>query len=89
MQVGNQIGDQGAGSFAGVLPQCPALSILDLGRNGIGEQGAGRLAEVLVQCPALARLDLRNNGDRHNAIGAVGSAKLRASWLGLASDLLL
>ncbi len=69
--------------------QCRALAHLDISINAIGADGTGRLAEVLVQCPALARLDLRHNGDRHNAIGAVGSAKLRASWLGLASDLLL
>jgi hypothetical protein len=69
--------------------ECRALAHLDLSINATGADGAGRLAKVLVQCPALARFDLRHNGDRHNAIGAVGSAKLRASWLGLASDLLL
>jgi len=37
----NQIGAEGAGRLAGVLPQIPCLSILDLFGNQIGDEGAG------------------------------------------------
>jgi hypothetical protein len=40
---------------------------------------------VLAQCTALAHLDLRE----HNDIGNVGGGRLRASWRGQASGLLL
>ena len=62
---GNQIGDEGAGRLAEVLPQCPALSVLDLGGNRIRAEGARtsaqrcgghRLLGVLPQCPALTVL---------------------------------
>ncbi len=53
-------------------------------------QDARRLAGVLAQCPALAHLDLRYNGYNYTGgMGAVGSGKLRASWLGRAPGLLL
>jgi hypothetical protein len=39
---------------------------------------------VLAQCPALAHLDLQCNG-----IEAVGKGRLRASWRGQASGLVL
>ncbi len=55
----------------GVLPQCPALSILGLKGNQIGDQGAGVLAGVLPQCPALSTLGL---GD--NQIGDQGAGRL-------------
>jgi hypothetical protein len=58
----NQIGTDGAGSFAGVLAQCPALAHLNLCNNEIGDTGADRLAGVLTQCAALAHLDLSSNG---------------------------
>jgi hypothetical protein len=47
--------------------------------------------EVCRQCPALARLNLSYNGYNYSydGMGAVGSGKLRASWLGPASGLLL
>jgi hypothetical protein len=45
---------------------------------------AKRLARVLAQCAALAYLDLS-----YNHIGAVGGRRLRASWRGQASGLLL
>jgi hypothetical protein len=45
---------------------------------------------VLGQCPALAHLDRSHNGHHYNGgIRAVASGKLRASWLGSASGLLL
>ena len=58
---GNQLEAEGAGSLAGVLPQCPALSVLDLGGNQIEDQGAGRLEGVVPQCRALSELDLGVN----------------------------
>jgi hypothetical protein len=54
----NQIGDAGAGSLAGVLPQCQALSHLELLDDEIEDEGAGRLAGVLPQCHLLSSLDL-------------------------------
>jgi Ran GTPase-activating protein (RanGAP) involved in mRNA processing and transport len=70
--------------FAGVLAQCAALAHLHLAGNQIGEGGAEKLAGVLGQCPALAHLDLR-----FNHIGTVGEGRLRASWRGQASGLVL
>jgi hypothetical protein len=80
----NKIGDAGAGSLAGVLAQCPAVTHLNLSGNLIRDAGAGCLAGVLAQCAALAHLNL--NG---NAIGTVGEGRLRASWRGQASGLVL
>ncbi len=51
---------------------------------GIKGQGAERLAGVPAQCPALAYLDLS-----YNDIEAVGKGRLRASWRGQASGLVL
>ena len=86
----DNIGDSGAESLARVLAQCPALNHLSLTVNQIGEAGAESLAGVLGQCPALALLDLRYNGYNYTGgMGAVGSGKLRASWLGRAPGLLL
>jgi hypothetical protein len=87
----NNLGAAGAESLARVLAQCPALTHLSLAVNQIGEAGAESLAGVLGQCPALARLDLSYNGYNYSydGMGAVGSGKLRASWLGPASGLLL
>jgi hypothetical protein len=42
----NQIGDEGAGSLAGVLPQCPKLRYLCLNKNRIANEGARLLAGV-------------------------------------------
>jgi Ran GTPase-activating protein (RanGAP) involved in mRNA processing and transport len=80
----NQIGPGGAESLARVLAQCPALAHLDLYGNWIGPAGAESLAGVLPQCAALAHLNLFAN-----AIGTVGEGRLRASWYGQASGLLL
>ena len=68
----------------GLLPQCPAVTHLDLHYNGIGNAGAESFAGVLAQCAALAHLDLRGND-----IGAVGGGRVRASWRGQASGLVL
>jgi hypothetical protein len=80
----NYIGPDGAESLAGVLAQCTALDHLDLYGNQIGEAGAESLAGVLGQCTVLAHLDLRDNG-----IEGVGEGRLRASWRGQASGLVL
>jgi Ran GTPase-activating protein (RanGAP) involved in mRNA processing and transport len=80
----NWITAAGAESLAGVLPQCAALAHLHLFANQIGPAGAGRLAGVLAQCAALAHLDLRAN-----YIGTVGKQRLRASWCGQATGLVL
>jgi Ran GTPase-activating protein (RanGAP) involved in mRNA processing and transport len=80
----NGIEAAGAESFAGVLGQCPALALLNLGYNALGRAGAESFAGVLAQCTALAHLDLYNND-----IEAVGKERLRASWRGEASGLLL
>jgi Ran GTPase-activating protein (RanGAP) involved in mRNA processing and transport len=53
---------------AGVLPQCPELSELDLTYNETGPDGAERLAVVLPQCHALAHLNLS-----YNQIGVEGA----------------
>jgi Ran GTPase-activating protein (RanGAP) involved in mRNA processing and transport len=78
------IGASGAQRLAGVLGQCAALAHLDLRRNGIGDSGAESLAGVLGQCPALAHLSLWGN-----RIGTVWQGRLRASWRGQASGLVL
>ncbi len=80
----NGIGAAGAESLAGVLGHCTALALLDLSYNQIGDLWALRSAGVLGHCTALAHLDLSNNG-----IGTVGGMRLRASWSGHASGLLL
>jgi hypothetical protein len=86
----DNIGDSGAESLARVLAQCPALNHLSLAVNQIGEAGAESLAGVLGQCPTLTHLNLSHNGYNYSGgLGAVGSAKLRASWLGRTSGLLL
>ena len=69
---------------SGVLAQCPALAHLNLWNTDIRANGAARLAGVLAQCAALAHLNLGCNG-----IGAVGGRRMRASWRGQASGLLL
>jgi len=58
---GNQIGQDGAESLAGVLAQCSSLADLNLESNRIGPQGAASLAGVLAQCASLAHLDLSYN----------------------------
>jgi Ran GTPase-activating protein (RanGAP) involved in mRNA processing and transport len=67
-----------------VLAQCTALAHLNLRYNAIGEAGAQSLAGVLGQCPALAHLNLCAND-----IGTVGRGRIRASWRGQASGLVL
>ncbi len=71
-------------SAAGVLVQCPALAYLQLSVNAIGTEGAESFAGVLAQCTALAHLNLNCN-----QIDAVGKERLRASWRGQASGLVL
>ena len=63
-----EIGDEGAGRLAAVLPQCTLRAHLDLGCNIIGDEGAGLLAAVLPQCPSLAHLHLG-----YNDIGSEGA----------------
>ena len=60
------------------------ISTLELSRCKIEGQDAESLAEVLVQCPALAHLHLSRND-----IGTVAEGRLRASWRGQASGLVL
>jgi hypothetical protein len=81
---GNKIGAAGVERLAGVLGQCAALAHLDLSYNQIGPAGAESLAGVLGQCTALAHLNLG-----YNYIGGVGRRRLRASWRGQASGLVL
>jgi Ran GTPase-activating protein (RanGAP) involved in mRNA processing and transport len=57
----NNFGDVGTEILAVVLPQCLALSHLELWVNDIGQVGVGRLADVLPHCPALFRLSLGGN----------------------------
>ena len=80
----NQIGAAGAERLAGVLPQCPTLSPLELGYselgyNGIGDEGAGRLAGVLPQCPPLSHVHLHFNGsemrEQAGLLGCCNSAQ--------------
>ena len=80
----NDIGPAVAETFAGVLPHCASLAHLDLSENEIGNVGAKSFAGVLAQCPALAHLNLNCN-----QIGAVGKGRLRASWRGKGSCLVL
>jgi Ran GTPase-activating protein (RanGAP) involved in mRNA processing and transport len=54
----NQLGDEGAGRLAEVLPQCPALRLLWLRNNWIGGQGAGRYNKQLSS--RLARTKISN-----------------------------
>ena len=52
----NEIRDTGAESFAGVMGQCPALSLFDLSETQIcdaGAPGTEILAGVLEQCVSL------------------------------------
>jgi Ran GTPase-activating protein (RanGAP) involved in mRNA processing and transport len=81
---GNFIGNAGAKWLAGVLGQCTALTQLDLSYNDIGDSGAESLAGVLGQCASLAHLDLW-----YNKYSAVLEGRLRASWRGQASGLIL
>ena len=62
---------QDAQRLAGVLPQCPALTHLDLSGNKIGTAGEEILDGVLGQCTVLTHLDLS-----HNHIGSDGVARL-------------
>jgi Ran GTPase-activating protein (RanGAP) involved in mRNA processing and transport len=78
------MGTAGAESIAGVLPQCTALAEFDLSKNCIGSAGAESFAGVLGQSAALAHLDLQ-----YNDIEAVAEGRLRASWRGQASGLVL
>jgi Ran GTPase-activating protein (RanGAP) involved in mRNA processing and transport len=80
----NGIEEAVAEILAGVLAQCPALASLDLCYNYIGPGGAESLAGVLGQCTALAHLNLWSN-----EIGTVGKGRLRASWRGQSSGLVL
>ena len=80
----HNFGSAGAEGLAGVLGQCRELVHLNLRGNEIEADGAERLAGVLAQCTALAHLDLR-----YNQIGTVGEGRLRASWRGQASGLIL
>jgi Ran GTPase-activating protein (RanGAP) involved in mRNA processing and transport len=80
----NPIGYEGAMSFAGVLAQCTTLTHLNLRNTDIGSAGAESFAGVLGQCTALTHLNLCNNG-----IGAVEKMRLRCSWRGQASGLVL
>ena len=72
-----QIGDKGARRLAEVLPQCPALSGLNLTENHIGVGGGRSLGRVLPQCPALSHLNLKGN-----QIGCEGTKMLREAWCG-------
>ena len=65
---------------------CTGRDLIDLNLsfNQIGLAGAEGLAGVLAQCPALAHLNFCGNW-----IGTVGEGRLRASWSGQASDLVL
>jgi Ran GTPase-activating protein (RanGAP) involved in mRNA processing and transport len=81
---GNGIGAGGAERLTGVLTQCPALAYLDLSYNVICDAGAESLAVALGQCAALDQLELRGNG-----IEALGKGRLRSSWRGQASGLVL
>ena len=55
--------------LAGMLPQCTALTELDLSFNEIGIDRANTLAGVLPQCPAMAYLYL--SGAETGTAGAV------------------
>ena len=57
----NDIGPDGADSFAGVLGQCTTLTHLNLRFNQIGETGAESFAGVLGQCAVRTHLDLSGN----------------------------
>ena len=80
----SDFGAGGAERLAGVLVQCRELVHLILSCTSIGVGGAESLAGVLAQCPALAHLDLS-----YNDIGSVAKERLRASWCGPGSGLLL
>jgi Ran GTPase-activating protein (RanGAP) involved in mRNA processing and transport len=80
----NEMGAAGAASLAGVLAHCPALAHLNLSGNSFGAAGAERLAGVLAQCTALVHLNLN-----YNQIGTILEVRLRASWRGQASGLVL
>ena len=68
---GAAIREDGARILAGVLGQCPSLTVLQLQGNRIGAEGARILGWVLRQCSSLAELNLRDN-----AIGAEGAGSL-------------
>ena len=77
-------GVRGAERLAGVMGQYRELVHLNLNGNKIGASGAERLTGVLSQCPALARLELWGND-----ICAVEKGRLRGSWCGQTSGLVL
>jgi len=66
------------------MGQCRELVHLNLRDNGIRAAGSKSFARVLGQCALLAHLNLGCNG-----IGQAGGGRLRASWRGHASGLLL
>ena len=70
--------------LADVLGQCPELVKLELQGNNIQSRGPHGLAGDLAQCTALAHLNFCGNW-----IGTVGEGRLRASWRGQASGLVL
>ncbi len=72
-----------AESLAGVLAQFP-LAHLNVGCNHIVDAGTESFAGVLAQCTALTHLDIR-----WNDVGSVVGGRLRASWRGQVSGLLM
>jgi len=58
---GNQIGDEGAASFASLLQVNTSLISLDLASNDIGDLGVLRLLDGLASNRALEQLSLRGN----------------------------
>jgi hypothetical protein len=77
----NQMGAGGAERLAGVLPSTPASL------SAPPAPSASSLAGVLPQCAALAHLNLGGNGIDNVLYN--GEERLRASWLGQASGLVL
>ena len=59
--TGKKIGEAGVVVLARVLPQCTALTKLNLYRTQIGDSGCVALSNVLPQCPALSYLSLESN----------------------------
>ena len=62
--------------LAEVLPQCPKLTRLLLGKNRIANEEARLLTRVLTQCPGLGHLELYDN-----SIGGEGLLSLRVADL--------
>ena len=75
---GNEIGDEGARSLAGVLGQCSALATLKLAYTHIGAEGATSLAGELGKCSALTTLDISRN-EIFTEIGDEGIAMIRTN----------